>query len=153
MKELIIAFGLFLFIEGILYAIFPSKMKSMLKKLELVNDSQLRTGGLIFAIIGFINLVAPFFLIAYGVKSVQSNLAAILMSTTPLSSTVLGHFFTTNEKFNFIKTFGILIGFSGIVYLFSDKLLINDNNFVSALLIFFIFRLHNALNSLCKICI
>jgi uncharacterized protein YjeT (DUF2065 family) len=44
MKELIIAFGLFLFIEGILYAIFPSKMKSMLKKLELVNDSQLRTG-------------------------------------------------------------------------------------------------------------
>ncbi|MDA9618742.1 DUF2065 domain-containing protein [bacterium] len=54
MKELIIAFGLFLFIEGILYAIFPSKMKSMLRKLELVNESQLRTGGLVFAIIGFI---------------------------------------------------------------------------------------------------
>jgi uncharacterized protein YjeT (DUF2065 family) len=42
MRELIIAFGLFLFIEGILYAIFPSKMKSI------------RTGGLVFAIIGFI---------------------------------------------------------------------------------------------------
>ena len=54
MKELIIAFGLFLFIEGILYAIFPSKMKSMLKKLELIKDSQLRTGGLIFAVLGFI---------------------------------------------------------------------------------------------------
>ena len=54
MKELIIAFGLFLFIEGILYAIFPSKMKSMLKKLNDINDSQLRTGGLIFAILGFI---------------------------------------------------------------------------------------------------
>jgi len=88
-----------------------------------------------FALIGFVNLVAPFFLIAYGVKSVQSNLAAILMSTTPLSSTILGHFFTKNEKFNFIKTFGILIGFSGIVYLFSDNFLINDSNFVSALLI------------------
>ena len=47
MKELIIAFGLFLFIEGILYAIFPAKMKNMLKKLELVKDNQLRTGGLI----------------------------------------------------------------------------------------------------------
>jgi drug/metabolite transporter (DMT)-like permease len=88
-----------------------------------------------FAMIGFINLVAPFFLISYGVKSVQSNLAAILMSTTPLSSTVLGHFFTKNEKFNFIKSFGILIGFSGIIYLFSDNLLINDNNFISALAI------------------
>ena len=54
MNELIIAFGLFLFIEGILYAIFPSKMRGMLKKLELIKDSQLRTGGLIFAIIGFI---------------------------------------------------------------------------------------------------
>ena len=54
MKEMIIAFGLFLFIEGILYAIFPSKMKSMLKKLELIKDSQLRSGGLIFAVIGFI---------------------------------------------------------------------------------------------------
>ena len=54
MRELIIAFGLFLFIEGILYAIFPSKMKSMLKKLELIKDSQLRTGGLIFALFGFI---------------------------------------------------------------------------------------------------
>ena len=88
-----------------------------------------------FAMIGFINLVAPFFLIAYGVKSVQSNLAAILMSTTPLSSTVLGHFYTTNEKFNFTKTIGILIGFSGIVFLFSDNLLIDENNFMSALLI------------------
>ena len=54
MKELIIAFGLFLFIEGILYAIFPSKMKNMLKKLELIKDSQLRTGGLVFAVLGFI---------------------------------------------------------------------------------------------------
>ena len=88
-----------------------------------------------FAMIGFINLVAPFFLIAYGVQSVQSNLAAILMSTTPLSSTVLGHFYTKNEKFNFIKTIGILIGFSGILYLFWDNILINENNFFSAILI------------------
>ena len=88
-----------------------------------------------FAMIGFINLVAPFYLIAYGVQSVQSNLAAILMSTTPLSSTVLGHFYTKNEKFNFVKTIGILIGFSGILYLFSDNILINENNVLSALLI------------------
>ncbi len=54
MKELVIALGLFLFIEGILYAIFPSKMKSMLKKVETIKESQLRTGGLVFAIIGFL---------------------------------------------------------------------------------------------------
>ncbi len=53
MRELIIAFGLFLFIEGILYAIFPSKMKNMIMKLKDATDNQLRTGGLIFAVIGF----------------------------------------------------------------------------------------------------
>jgi len=88
-----------------------------------------------FALIGFVNLVIPFFFISYGIKAVQSNLAAILMSSTPLTSTILGHYFTKNEKFNLIKTIGVLIGFSGIVYLFSDNILINENNFYSALLI------------------
>ena len=54
MKELIIAFGLFFFVEGILYALFPSKMRNMFRKLELIKESQLRTGGLVFALIGFV---------------------------------------------------------------------------------------------------
>jgi hypothetical protein len=54
MRELIIALGLFFFIEGILYALFPSKMKSILLKAKDAKDSQLRTCGLIFAIIGFV---------------------------------------------------------------------------------------------------
>ena len=53
MKELVIAFGLLLFIEGLLYALFPSKMKNMLKVIEKLEIGQLRTGGLIFALIGF----------------------------------------------------------------------------------------------------
>jgi len=54
MRELIIALGLFLFIEGLLYAIFPSKMKNMLSKLNQISDNQMRSGGFIFAILGFI---------------------------------------------------------------------------------------------------
>ena len=54
MRELIIAFGLFLFIEGILYALFPSKMKNMLKIIEKLGINQLRISGLLFAVIGFI---------------------------------------------------------------------------------------------------
>ena len=54
MNELIIAFGLFLFIEGALYAIFPSKMKNMIMKLSVIKDNQLRFGGLIFLVIGFL---------------------------------------------------------------------------------------------------
>ena len=54
MKELVIAFGLLLFIEGILYALFPSKMKNILKTVEKMEISQLRIGGLFFALIGFV---------------------------------------------------------------------------------------------------
>ena len=54
MRELIIALGLFFFIEGILYALFPSKMKSILLKAKDAKERQLRKGGLIFALIGFI---------------------------------------------------------------------------------------------------
>ena len=88
-----------------------------------------------FAAIGLINLVIPFFLIAYGVQKIQSNLAAILMATTPLSATILAHLFTDSEKINFTKVLGVLVGFSGIVFLFSDSILINDTNFMSAILI------------------
>tara|TARA_B100000508_G_scaffold87822_1_gene68374 strand:+ start:195 stop:1088 length:894 start_codon:yes stop_codon:yes gene_type:complete len=88
-----------------------------------------------FALIGFVNLVIPFFLIAYGVQKIQSNLAAILMSTTPLSSAILAHFFTNKEKINFTKIIGVMVGFAGIIVLFSDNILINNENFFHALMI------------------
>ena len=54
MKEIIVAFGLFLFIEGALYALFHSKMRNMLEKLKLMKDAQLRFGGIVFALVGFL---------------------------------------------------------------------------------------------------
>ena len=54
MKELIIAIGLLLFIEGIIYALFPAKMKNMLKAIDKIPVSKLRIGGLLFATIGFL---------------------------------------------------------------------------------------------------
>ena len=54
MKELIIAIGLLFFLEGILYALFPSKMKNMFKIIEKLPINKLRINGLIFAIVGFL---------------------------------------------------------------------------------------------------
>ena len=54
MKELIIAIGLLFFIEGMLYSLFPSKMKNMLKIVEKLPVNQLRISGLFFALIGFV---------------------------------------------------------------------------------------------------
>jgi len=54
MLEILTAVGLLLFIEGLLYALFPSSMKSMLNSMKDLPEQKLRVGGLIFAIIGFI---------------------------------------------------------------------------------------------------
>ena len=57
------------------------------------------------------------------------------MSSTPISATILAHFFVDKEKINFFKIIGILLGFLGIIYLFSDNLLITNSNFFYALMI------------------
>ena len=54
MKDLIVALGLFLFIEGILYALFPTQMRNILERLKDIKTKQLRFGGFIFSLIGFI---------------------------------------------------------------------------------------------------
>jgi uncharacterized protein len=54
MKELVIAIGLLLFIEGLLFVLFPSKIKNMLKNIEKLSSNQLRTSGFFFALIGFL---------------------------------------------------------------------------------------------------
>ena len=104
----------------ILFGSIPVILLCLFKKIKIEAFSK---DWYWFAAIGLINLVIPFFLIAYGVKSVQSNLAAILMASTPLSATILAHIFIKNEKINLIKVVGVLIGFSGIIFLFSDNIL------------------------------
>ena len=88
-----------------------------------------------YASIGLVNLILPFFFISFGIVKVQSNMAAILMSTAPIFATILGQLFIQDEKINFLKLLGIIIGFLGIVFLFSDDLLINQSNFLYALII------------------
>ncbi len=87
-----------------------------------------------YALIGLFNIAIPFVLIAIGTAKINSYLAAILMSTTPLSGSVLAHFFTKNEKLSFYKSTGVLIGFSGIILLFFDKVIINSENYIYALI-------------------
>ena len=82
-----------------------------------------------YALIGLCNIAIPFVLIAIGTAKINSYLAAILMSTTPLSGSILAHFFTKNEKLSYLKSLGVLVGFSGIVLLFFDKVIINSDNY------------------------
>lgn len=87
-----------------------------------------------YALIGLCNITIPFILIAVGTAKINSYLAAILMSTTPLSGSILAHIFLKDEKISFFKSVGIIIGFSGVIFLFLDKVVLNESNYFYALI-------------------
>ena len=87
-----------------------------------------------YALIGLCNIAIPFTLIAIGTAKINSYLAAMLMSTTPMSGSILAHFFTKNEKITLLKSIGIIIGFLGILFLFFDKVIINESNIIFVLI-------------------
>ena len=89
----------------------------------------------IYALVGLCNIAIPFSLIAVGTNKVDSYLAAILMSTTPLTGSILAHIFTKNEKITFYKSIGIILGFAGVLLLFFDQLILNESNYFFALVI------------------
>ena len=118
----------------VFFATVPLVLWCFYKKIKIMAFSK---DWKIYAIVGLVNISLPFLLIAYGTDKVQSYLSAILMSSTPLSGTILAHFFISNEKFNLMKGIGVIIGFLGVAILFFDKIVISDSNLIYALIILF----------------
>ncbi len=114
--------------------IFASMPLLLICKLRKIKIEAFTENWKWYALIGLCNIAIPFVLIAIGTAKINSYLAAILMSTTPLSGSILAHFFTKNEKLSFYKSTGVLIGFSGIILLFFDRVIINSENYIYALI-------------------
>jgi|TARA_S200000501_G_scaffold18889_1_gene16870 uncharacterized protein YjeT (DUF2065 family) len=55
-KFIIGSLGMLLILEGLLYAIFPNRMKSMIIKMTEMSNDSLKWGGLMSAIVGFLML-------------------------------------------------------------------------------------------------
>ena len=114
--------------------IFASIPLLILCKISRIKIEAFSKNWIWYALIGLCNIAIPFVLIAIGTAKINSYLAAILMSTTPLSGSILAHFFTKDEKLSFLKSLGVLIGFSGIILLFFDKVIINSDNYIYVLI-------------------
>ena len=54
MKDLLTALGLLLFIEGLFFAVFPTRIKNMLKSIEKISPTKLRKIGIFFLLLGFL---------------------------------------------------------------------------------------------------
>lgn len=115
----------------VLFASVPLFLLCKFKKIKIMAFSN---NWYWYALIGLCNIAIPFVLIAIGTAKINSYLAAIMMSTTPLSGSILAHFFTKDEKLSYMKSLGVLIGFSGIILLFFDKVIINSENYLYVLI-------------------
>ncbi|MFC7398406.1 DMT family transporter [Chelatococcus sp. GCM10030263] len=72
---------------------------------------------------GLLNNAIPFSLIAWGQTHIASGLAAILNATTPLSTVVVAHFLTRDEKMTANRAAGVLIGLAGVVLMIGPEAL------------------------------
>ena len=115
----------------VIFASIPLFLLCRIKKIKIEAFSKNWSK---YALIGLCNIAIPFVLIAIGTAKINSYLAAILMSTTPLSGSILAHIFTKDEKLSYLKSLGVLIGFSGIILLFFDKVIINNDNYIYVLI-------------------
>ena len=122
------------FTLALVRVIFASIPLLLLCKFKKIKIEAFGENWKLYALIGLCNISIPFVLIAIGTSMINSYLAAILMSTTPLSGSILAHFFIKDEKLSLLKSSGVLIGFSGIVLLFFDKVTINSENYLYALI-------------------
>lgn len=68
-----------------------------------------------YAVMGTLNNVLPFILIAYATARIGAGSASILNATTPIFTLVIAHFATRDEKMNTAKVVGILLGVAGVV--------------------------------------
>ena len=123
------------FTLALIRVIFASIPLYLLCKFKKIKIKAFSKNWKPYAVIGLCNITIPFVLIAVGTGMINSYLAAMLMSTTPLSGSILAHFFTKDEKITFFKSIGILIGFAGILILFFDNLIINESNYLYVLII------------------
>ena len=136
----------FLFIELALQGITPLWLTSarIVFATVLTSIIWLMRGGKLFTteetawrrlgIIGIISTALPFQLISWGQQYVTSSFAGLAMASMPLFVLPLAYFFNTNEALDKSKFIGLIIGFLGIVILFSpDFTLGNDTSILITL--------------------
>jgi drug/metabolite transporter (DMT)-like permease len=70
-----------------------------------------------FLVMGLLNNVIPFSLIAFGEVRIASGLASILNATTPIFTVIATHALTDNEKATALRLAGVVFGFVGTAVL------------------------------------
>ena len=86
-----------------------------------------------FLVMGALSNAAPFALIVSGQTRIPSGVASILNATTPLSTVLVAHLMTRDEKLTANRLAGVLLGFAGAVVVIGPALLLGSGDDPGAL--------------------
>lgn len=73
------------------------------------------------ALMGFVGMTAPFFVITTAQQTIDSSLAALYVAATPIFTVVAAHFAFHDERLTARKSLGIGVGFLGVATLFGPS--------------------------------
>jgi drug/metabolite transporter (DMT)-like permease len=72
-------------------------------------------------IFGITNTAIPYVLISWGERYVDSAVASVLNSTTPLFTMLIANLFLKDDKFTVSRAAGLIVGFVGVLVLLSHS--------------------------------
>ncbi|MGY2050612.1 DMT family transporter [Methylobacterium sp. JK268] len=72
---------------------------------------------------GLLNNAIPFSLIAWGQTHIASGLASVLNATTPLTTVVVAHLLTRDERMTGRRLAGVLLGLAGVAVMMGPSVL------------------------------
>jgi len=108
----LVAFRVFFALIGLIVAVVATNQKLVFNRVIVMK----------YLFMGGINIVLPFLLISWGETRIPSGLASILNGTMPLFTIIIAHYWLHDEKITWMRVFGLVVGFIGVVVLLSKDL-------------------------------
>jgi drug/metabolite transporter (DMT)-like permease len=102
----------FSFASIIIYALMK------IKNIQLQTDKESMR---LYLLMGFFSFVIPFGLVYWAEQFVPSGMAAVLFAVYPFWVVIFSYLRIPNDVIGFYKIFGTVLGFAGIVIIFSDS--------------------------------
>lgn len=105
----------FRFIIASLIILFIVKAKGMIIQTDSLSFR-------LYLLMGFLSFTIPFGLVYWGQQFVPSGLASVLFAVYPFFVLLFSFFAIPGDRISFVRIIGIIIGFAGILIIFSDQI-------------------------------
>lgn len=102
----------------------------ILMKIKDISLQRDRESVRLYLLMGFFSFVIPFGLVYWAEQFVPSGMAAVLFAVYPFWVVIFSFIRIPSDSIGFYKVFGTVLGFSGIVVIFSDSFTGDLTNYI-----------------------